>query len=99
MKDILMPSQEMEVLTNEARSMGTTLWFDESDVKDEKRDKIIVTGQFTMCYNLIKHICRLEVLDQKHKQDAALQQLKADLLKDWAAFQQQPMFMVNDLKA
>jgi hypothetical protein len=89
----------MEKVANEARAMGTTLWFDESDVKGEKRDKIIATGQFTICYNLIKHILRLEVLDNKYKSDAALQKFKEQLMQDFEKFKSAPLFMIENLHA
>jgi hypothetical protein len=97
--DQLMPGDKMEKVANEARAMGTTLWFDESDVKGEKRDKIIATGQFTICYNLIKHILRLEVLDNKYKSDAALQKFKEQLMQDFEKFKSAPLFMIENLHA
>ena len=92
-----MPREKLQSVTDEAKSVGTTLWFDESDVKAEKRDKVIATGQFTMCYNLIKHICRLEVQDEKYKDDPSIQKLKQSLLDDWELFQKEPLFMIDDL--
>jgi hypothetical protein len=92
---ILMPSTVLQQTSNEAKSMGTTLWFDENDMSKQKMDKVIATGQFTACYNLIKHICRLEVIDPGYKHDAALQGLKERLFEDWEHFQKDPMFMVN----
>ncbi|HEY0678154.1 MAG TPA: patatin-like phospholipase family protein [Chitinophagaceae bacterium] len=96
MSKILMPSPKMQKVANSAKNTGTTLWFDETDVKEEKRDAVIASGQFTACYNLIKHICRLEILEPKYKQDADLQKLKSRLLKDWASFQEDPMFMIEN---
>ena len=97
METVLMPGERLQKVADEAKSVGTTLWFDESDVKTEKRDKVIAVGQFTMCYNLIKHICRLEVQDKKYTEDTALQKLKQSLLDDWELFQKAPLFMISDL--
>ena len=97
METVLMPGERLQKVADEAKSVGTTLWFDESDVKTEKRDKVIAAGQFTMCYNLIKHICRLEVQDKKYTEDTALQKLKQSFLDDWALFQKAPLFMISDL--
>lgn len=94
MATVLMPSDKMIEVTNAARNMATTLWFDDADTKNNTRDKIIATGQFTMCYSLIKHICRLEIQDPGYKTDATIQALKARLLSDWAQFQANPMYMV-----
>jgi hypothetical protein len=89
-----MPSQALQETANEAKSMGTTLWFDEGDVSMQKRDKVIAAGQFTCCYNLIKHICRLELLNPNHKNDIHLQHLKKRLFEDWERFQNKPDFIV-----
>jgi hypothetical protein len=97
MKPILMPSKAMQQLVDEARAMGTTLWFDEA--QKDKRDKVIAAGQLTACYNLIKHICRLETLHERYKKDEDLQALKQGLLNDWLRFQQDPRFMIDNLTA
>ena len=97
MKPELMPSKAVQELVDEARTMGTTLWFDEE--QKEKKDKVIAAGQLTACYNLIKHICRLESLHERYKQDASLQELKQGLLTDWKRFQQNPCFMIDNLTA
>ena len=91
---VLMPSAKLQQTANKAKAVGTTLWFDESELIKEQRDKVIATGQFTACYNLIKHICRLEVLDPKYKDDGALQGLKRRLFEDWEKFQLDPVCMV-----
>lgn len=97
MKPVLMPSPVMQALVDDARTMGTTLWFAEE--QKEKRDKVIAAGQLTACYNLIKHICRLETLHEDVKQTPALQTLKQELLRDWHRFQQDPCFMIDNLTA
>jgi len=89
---ILEPSAAMQQMATKATSMGTTLWFESG--KQIMRDSIIACGQFTMCYNLLKRIYRLEVQDDKWKADASLQALKQRLLADWDMFKQQPGFMV-----
>jgi hypothetical protein len=75
----------MQGIATRATSMATTLWFD-AGKKQTMRDEIIICGQFTMCYNLLKHIYRLEVLDQKWKTDQTLQALKTRLINDWNSF-------------
>lgn len=97
MKPELMPSKAVQQLVDEARTMGTTLWFDEE--QKEKKDKVIAAGQLTACYNLIKHICRLESLHERYKLDTDLQELKQGLLNDWKRFQQNPCFMIDNLNA
>jgi len=48
-----------------------------------------------MCYNLLKHIYRLEVLDIKWTTDTTLQSLKQRLLADWEVFKKNPIVMVD----
>ena len=95
MSNILMPSEPLQKLVDSAWTMGTTLWFTEGD--QEKKDQLIANGQLTACYSLIKHICRLEVLDVKHKNNPDLQDLKKRLLVDWEHFKSDPKFMLNDI--
>lgn len=95
MSKILMPSAALQRMVDSARTMSTTLWFTEAD--NDKKDELIATGQVTACYSLIKHICRLEVLDNKHKTNAELQGLKKRLLADWDRFQANPKFMLDDI--
>jgi predicted acylesterase/phospholipase RssA len=92
MKGALTPSAKIQAYAEKARKMGTTLWFANQD--KDRRDVIIVTGQFTMCYNLIKQICRLEKEDPKFVSDRKVQDLKAFLLADWARFQNTPDFLL-----
>jgi hypothetical protein len=90
---LLEPSEVLQAMATKATSMATTLWFD--DGPQTMRDAVIACGQFTMCYNLLKHIYRLEVLDAYWKTDANLQGLKARLLADWEMFKAKPDFMVG----
>ncbi|HVW95191.1 MAG TPA: patatin-like phospholipase family protein [Mucilaginibacter sp.] len=89
----LAPSAQLQEVTTQATSIGTTLWFPGG--KQTMRDNIIACGQFTMCYNLLKHIYRLEVLDHKWAEDEQLQHLKKRLLADWKLFNDSPTQMVE----
>ncbi|MES2275957.1 MAG: patatin-like phospholipase family protein [Bacteroidota bacterium] len=88
-------------VAEEARTMGTTLWFSEQDRQDEKLKKIIVTGQFTTCVNLLEYIISLE--RKKVPFDAAgkttLQNVKDRLMKDLAAFKADPYLLYDGLAA
>lgn len=89
----LSPDSKIEDVAQVASTVGTTLWFDENDVKREALQCLIATGQFTMCYNLIMYICELEIL----KPDSVttdLKELRDRLLADWKLFQKDPQFMV-----
>jgi len=88
----LSPSAAMQQIATNATGMATTLWFDAG--KQTMRDEIIICGQFTMCYNLLKHIYRLEVLNVKWLTDVPLQNLKHRLIADWDKFNGQADFML-----
>lgn len=90
--DILEPGPAIQAAATAATAVPTTLWFDAG--VQTSRDTVIACGQFTMCYNLLKRIYRLEVLDVKWKADVQLQQLKTRLLEDWILFKADPLFMV-----
>jgi predicted acylesterase/phospholipase RssA len=92
MKDVLMPTPAIQKMVDNARTMGTTLWFTAED--QDKRDDLIATGQLTVCYSLIKHICRLEILDKKYITDKDLQDLKVRLIADWKRFCNNPKCMI-----
>lgn len=85
----LQPSAAMIEVAEKARMMGTTLWFDKKHRKEKIKEKIIATGQFTTCYNLLKFLNK--------KDDAALNEdlrkLKKTLEDDWKLFCEDPLFM------
>jgi Patatin-like phospholipase len=87
--EILTPAEKLSVLAQQAREMDTTLWFDENNM--DKRDKIIATGQFTMCFNLLVYLFEIE--EVKPLSDS-LKKLKQDLTNDWIEFNKNPMWMV-----
>jgi len=78
----LQPSPEMIQLAEQARMMGTTLWFDATNGSDRTKEAIIATGQFTTCYNLLKYLGR----QPTGGLTPDLLQLKKDLEADWEAF-------------
>lgn len=88
----LHPSPVMRQIAADAQAMETTLWFDTAEVNGERRDKLIATGQFTLCYSLLLYLCSLE---QKQPLSPALQALQRRMLTDWQAFQQDPMWLVK----
>ena len=86
-------------VAEEARVMGTTLWFSEQETQDEKLKKIVATGQFTTCMNLLEYIISLERKRVPFDADAktTLQNVKERLVKNLAAFKANPYFLYEDL--
>lgn len=89
------PSASMQPVVDEARKMDTTLWFDENHVKSESLAKLVASGQFTMCYNLIEYICYLE---KKGPIDNDIRALRDRLVDDWNMFQVNPMVLSTPQK-
>jgi predicted acylesterase/phospholipase RssA len=85
--DYLYPSEAIITVAEKARTMPTTLWFDKTHVAAKTKEAIIATGQFTTCYNLLKHINKMPT---KPPLVLALEQL---LLSDYEKFNENPFFM------
>jgi predicted acylesterase/phospholipase RssA len=83
------PTEALSKVAQQAREMDTTLWFDENNM--DKRDKIIATGQFTMCFNLLVYLFEIEEVKPLSE---SLKKLKQDLMNDWNHFNENPMWMV-----
>ena len=50
---------------------------------------IIATGQFTLCYKLLKHVINLE------EKDDDMQQLEKQLAEDYERFRKDPFWMMG----
>ena len=83
------PSHQLLAIAQQAREMGTTLWFDDENL--DKRDKIIATGQFTMCYNLLVYLFEIEAIKAL---SGSLKKLQQDLLNDWIKFNENPNWLL-----
>lgn len=91
-----------------ASTFGTTLWFTPEDRKKATLDKLIATGQFTMCYNLISYIHQIKHEDNQAKSGYAalsdtvkadVEALLSQLLADWQKFSEKPFFLTPDYVA
>lgn len=98
-KKLLLDSCEaLNKIAEEARTMGTTLWFDKNDEEKEKLKKIISTGQFTLCCNLIEYVISLERKGVKFDNDTGrLGILKGKLTEDFIRFKDNPYFLYDIL--
>jgi hypothetical protein len=85
-----------------ASDFGTTLWFTPEDELGGTLDKLVATGQFTMCYNLIEYLENLlydagesesEALAPETR--AGLQSLLQQCAAHWAQFKIDPFFMLK----
>jgi predicted acylesterase/phospholipase RssA len=92
--------ENLQPIAEEARTTGTTLWFDQSQTKNETLKKIVTTGQFSICANLLEYITSLE--RRKVKYDAIyeseIKAIKAILEADFRRFKAAPYFLYDQLK-
>ncbi|MCB0696486.1 MAG: patatin-like phospholipase family protein [Chitinophagaceae bacterium] len=90
-------------VAEEASGFGTTLWFKEDEQLNEMLNKLIATGQFTMCYNMLEYLEKVKFeensgfdqLPETTQQD--LNNLYVQCLADWHRFKDDPMFMVTEM--
>jgi predicted acylesterase/phospholipase RssA len=108
-RDLLLKDcQKLNAVAEEARTMGTTLWFDKNDSEKKRMRKVIACGQFTTCGKLLEYVLEIEL---KMKREASLpepdrtviftdgelalfNEIKRQLADDWAQFKSQPEFLV-----
>jgi predicted acylesterase/phospholipase RssA len=92
---------EIKKIAEAAAAFGTTLWFTDQEKLDDTLKKLVATGQFTLCYNMITYMDKLmlttdngfNALDERTRN--SIQKLYEQCQADWAAFKKDPMFMVN----
>ena len=90
------PAKNVIAIAETARLMPTTLWFDQFQKDDETLKKIVATGQFTTCYNLLKYLTKKEKLAPLPPELTAL---KASLADDWMQFNADPYFLYDHLNS
>jgi hypothetical protein len=90
------PSPAMQKIADEASQMDTTLWFNGKDIegKINTRDKLIATGQFTMCYNLLRYLDQMKKVDIPKDHRIHLDELEKQLQSDWEKLQKDPLQFV-----
>ncbi len=91
----LIPSTVIQENSKLAAKMGTTLWFTK-EMKDQKMPEALMSaGQYTMCYNLICYIDKIQNdntnLSTAHAQLVAV---LPQLLDAWLRFQKNPHYML-----
>ena len=101
---------KLEAIAEAASDFGTTLWFTPEDQLGGTLDKLIATGQFTMCYNLIEYLENLLYSDPSDGDPGAeppgnaplspetregLQTLLQQCTAHWAQFKTDPYFMLK----
>jgi predicted acylesterase/phospholipase RssA len=96
---------KIQDVAKKASNVGTSLWFTDEEQLDNILDKLVATGQFTMCYNMIKYLETLfyvkgngySNLDTATKKELHL--LYDQCKTDWLKFKEDPLFMVEEMSA
>jgi len=97
-------SQPLKEVVEEAAGFGTTLWFTDDNTLHSVLDKLIATGQCTMCYNLIDYLEQVIYVENNGfsglgmDTQNALKALYENCLKDWKKFNANPLFMVEEMR-
>ena len=93
----LIPSEKIQDIANKAASMGTTLWFTKEELaKENMLDSIIACGQFTTCWNLLEYIGKIKTNSENiNDNHSMLIECEDELMKDWMAFQKNPLWMID----
>lgn len=89
--------EALNKVAEDARTMGTTLWFDEKDEKRQMLKKIITAGQFTTCCNLLEYIISMERKGIAFEKEVTeqLAVIKATLTSDFLQFKEDPYYLYD----
>lgn len=96
---LLLPQgHPLEVMAETARTMGTTLWFSKSE--KEKLEKIVLTGQFSACANLLEYVINLQKdIELNSEQRIKITGIQKQLEDDWDRFLKEADFLHRSLKS
>ena len=92
---------KIAAIAEAASGFGTTLWFTPEDELGGTLDKLVATGQFTMCYNLIEYLENLSYGDRENGFSALSAETQTNLNNlldqcktDWALFKNDPFSLL-----
>jgi hypothetical protein len=99
-------SPQMQKAITAANSMPTTLWFTETEFKNNVLKDLIACGQFTQCKNLLTYLDR--IIDGTYKEKVwtnltpdykqKLLELRQHITDDWARFQKDAYWLFDQHK-
>ncbi|MGR9046110.1 MAG: patatin-like phospholipase family protein [Gammaproteobacteria bacterium] len=84
------PSKALRQVADTAADMPTTLWFENKD----QLQTLVASGQATLCYNLMKYLVR-NYGENPDQFPSEARQLWGRLEADWQAFNENPLFLVE----
>lgn len=86
--DVLQPGDLLRLHIDRATAMETTLWFDDYHLNDGASESLLIAGQATTCFNLLRMALRIDSLHPSWPT------LIADLLVDWEKFKSRPEWLM-----
>jgi predicted acylesterase/phospholipase RssA len=99
-------SPQMQKAIAAANNMPTTLWFTETEVKNNVLNDLIACGQFTQCKNLLTYLDR--IIDGTYREKVwnqlssdyqhKLLELRQHITDDWARFQKDAYWLLDQHK-
>lgn len=99
-------SPQMKKAIAAANNMPTTLWFTETEVKNNVLNDLIACGQFTQCKNLLTYLDR--IIDGTYREKVwnhlsseyqhKLLELRQHITDDWARFQKDAYWLLDQHK-
>jgi hypothetical protein len=89
----------IQPVAEDARVMGTTLWFDETDKHDGMLRTLVATGQFTTCMNLLEYLISLERkgITFTTAVNAKIAKTRMQLESDLSHFKSDPYFLYDQI--
>lgn len=95
--EVLGPSILIQNNNDKAYSMNTTLWFTDKVIKDGIPESLVASGQYTICWSLLRYIHQLKKsateINENYKLIVACE---TQLLEDWERFQSDPMWLFKE---
>jgi hypothetical protein len=99
---------KLSSVAEQARTMGTTMWYDKEDSDSKRMDKVVACGQFTTCAKMLEYALVLErILEQESSFPSdkktlqfgdfdldLFRKMRRQLEDDWKAFKADPFFMM-----
>lgn len=85
------PSEDMIKIADLATKMETTLWYDAHHIDQGQPIAVIVAGQFTTCYNLLRWSLRFT--DEKN--ETVWSDFRQELISQYAKFKTDPYWLYN----
>jgi predicted acylesterase/phospholipase RssA len=103
---------EINAVAEDARTMGTTLWYDHTDAEEKRMMKVVACGQFTTCAKLLEYVLDLEQtmsseaslpeeqrsIQLSEDDRAIFDKVKDQLMRDWKKFKEDPYFVYKSME-